>query len=98
MKTDRERLSELVQEANKEISKRIDLDELTDVETAWLSFADYLISKGVTIPVRCGECKYFDRSLKFNGGYCTKTESLFLNHEDWRELNDFCSYGERKEE
>lgn len=52
MKTDREKLSELVQEANKEISKLINSDELTDAKTAWLAFADYLIEHGVTVQKR----------------------------------------------
>jgi len=50
------------------------------------SLADYLIANSVTIPVRCGECESYDTE-----GFCYW----------WKECvrdNDFCSYGERRED
>ena len=49
------------------------------------SLADWLIANGVTIPVRCKDC------TEYNGHrYCRYTEIVVLD-------NDFCSYGERKD-
>ena len=55
--------------------------------------ADYLIANGVTIPVRCKECKHMVRNsnvypqdigcLLFRTDYCIEPEH-------------FCSYGERR--
>ncbi len=47
--------------------------------------ADNLINDGVTIPVRCGDCKAYDKEV----GYC---EAMGFTCE----MNDFCSYGERR--
>jgi hypothetical protein len=56
-----------------------------------MKIADRLIANGVTIPVRCRDCKYF-------GGhgtcYCYAADEngtpIFVREDD------FCSYGERK--
>ena len=48
--------------------------------------ADHLIANGVTIPVRCKGCKYFDCD------YCSHDK---MEHSRCRE-DDFCSYGERR--
>ena len=66
---------------------------LMDSPTLAIS-ADYLISNGVTIPVVCEECKYFDpidENLPYNAGLCSRDNSYCFPL-------DFCSYGERKEE
>ena len=54
--------------------------------------ADYLIANGVTIPVRCKECKHWKNEI--NG--CTEDKrfcdiGFYMVHKD-----GFCSYGERK--
>lgn len=48
---------------------------------------DMLIANGVTIPVRCKDCKFFH-----DKGYCTKTTGLTRIKPDY-----YCSYGERKD-
>ena len=65
--------------------------------------ADYLIANGVTIPVRCKECKHWHEET----GWCTE-HSHFIGEDgeachpsespNWKMLNadDFCSYGERR--
>ena len=84
--TDREKLIELL-DMNCGYVTEMKADEL----------ADYLISKGVTIPVRCSECKFLD-VINIQPVYakCNKTGHIFeLWKEDTRE--HFCSHGERRE-
>ena len=50
--------------------------------------ADHLIANGVTILVRCKDCKCYLRDDMFGGGYC---------HGERVKQDDFCSYGERRE-
>ena len=57
MKTDRENLIELIKESNLSMWGKSGIASAAE-RRAYL--ADYLISKGVTIPVRCSECRYFD--------------------------------------
>ncbi len=89
MKTDREKLIEVL--------KNNPYGQYT-----YEQFADYLISKGVTIPVRCGECKHWcepriDICGQQEYGDCLRPLGAY---EDGIETNadDFCAYGERKEE
>jgi hypothetical protein len=49
--------------------------------------AEQLITNGVTIPVRCKDCKYFYM------GRCSHAANGWLPS---RKDNDFCSYGERR--
>lgn len=51
--------------------------------------AEYLLAHGVTIPVRCNDCKHLRHNLE-NDTYCA-ADGLA----DPRE-NDFCSHGERR--
>ena len=53
--TDREKLIELVQEANDATNKAIEEDRVEDREDAWMFLADYLIAHGVTVQ-ECGGC------------------------------------------
>jgi hypothetical protein len=51
---------------------------------------DYLIANGVTIPVRCKDCKY--RRGDFFGGFvCRLHKGLAMVTDE-----SFCSYGERR--
>lgn len=59
---------------------------------------DGIIIKVDTIPlVRCGECKYFDKSNPWhtNDGYY---DCLYWRQEDSAPVkeDDYCSYGQRK--
>lgn len=61
--TDREKLREVI---NQWLNDPIPFDETFDYGTM---LTDYLISKGVTIPVRCGECVHavpLDRNCELN--------------------------------
>ena len=54
--------------------------------------ADHLIANGVTIPVRCKECKWAEYGKDYEP-YCNHWKSgLYANIKD----DDFCSYGERR--
>ena len=92
--TDRERLIGVLRFG---ASQAYSLDTKEDCE----ELADYLISKGVTIPVRCGECRYAEHLLNAEG---TPYELCNINDEtaeytnNVRHPNGFCSYGEMKEE
>lgn len=79
---DREKLLELMCEA-----KKADTEDAPFCEF----LADFLIANGVTIPVRCKDCKTSRKYHQPAGHrYC-------LHHERRKRDNDFCSRGERKE-
>ena len=80
MKTDREKLIKVLQ--NNPYG-----------QYTYEEFADYLISKGVTIPVRCGECRYKDEIFFKGKGFPICRVSGRATTE-----TAFCSYGERKED
>lgn len=62
--------------------------------------ADYLLSHGVTIPVRCAECKYY---RNHPNGLCYRWTEPSINAKGYKgevhcvEPDDYCSYGERKD-
>lgn len=89
--TEREKLREVI---NQWLNDPIPFDETFDYGTM---LTDYLISKGVTIPVRCGECRYHEQHTQ-NNYYCGRAEEFSEIITNWVEPNDFCSYGERKED
>lgn len=53
---------------------------------------ELLIDAGVTIPVRCKDCKY-----SYGNKYCTNDAWKDEGNTVRIEPDDFCSYGERKE-
>lgn len=74
------------------------MTELNDTKYAW---QDYDAVEGAlrniptvdaVIPVRCAQCKHFKRNLE-NDTYCSIVNGLTDPEED-----DFCSYGERRED
>ena len=89
--TDREKLARLLMD-----SPTLDV-MFGETIDEWYNAADYLISKGVTIPVRCGECRYYEKHTQ-NNYYCGRAEEFSEVITNWVEPNDFCSYGERREE
>ena len=59
--------------------------------------ADYLLSHGVTVPVRCGECCYYRQNTKLAlSDYMDENFYCVLHRSEFTE-NGYCSYGERKE-
>lgn len=89
MKTDREKLIELIAECKDKYPCRGTQDYREFKEY----LADYLISKGVTIPVRCGECKYWMGEIL--GNRCKYHSGM--EHITMMPPEGFCSYGERRE-
>ena len=57
---------------------------------------DGLIANGVTIPVRCKECKHYDNSEGIC--WCHLNSKFFPGGVDWHGFPEdgFCSYGERR--
>lgn len=66
-----------------------DFEEFDEETVA--DIADYLISKGITIPVRCGECIYMEEAYEKNGFLICPASGMEIMN------TDFCRYGERKE-
>jgi hypothetical protein len=84
----REKLIELIRKADKE-----DNESLTqDVHYAFM--ADFLISNGVTIPVRCKDCKHWADGV--NG--CTEHVKCCKIGFYMVGENGYCVYGERRTE
>lgn len=85
-----EKLSNLVNESLLEAYWYEDFPNSDDM-------AKYLIANGVTIPVRCKDCKhcricYPEKQIgkeATQGWYCKE-------HKSYRRPDDFCSYGERR--
>jgi hypothetical protein len=92
--TDREKLIELIAECKDKYPCRGEQDYREFKEY----LADFLLSKGVTIPVRCGECRHWDLfSINSQMGFCIKPLGTYDDDIETH-ATDFCSCGERKEE
>jgi hypothetical protein len=93
MKTDREKLIGVLRLG---ASQAYSLDTKEDCE----ELADHLISEGVTIPVRCGECKHNYSNWEHEENDVTDYSDITCDYfmTDGMDREDFCSYGERKEE
>ena len=90
----REKLIELMKKTPlMEIGGRIADAEKCLVSYVFESFADHLIANGVTIPVRCKDCKYYWMPQ----GFCTHDRHDYQTMSVPQKEDDFCSYGERKE-
>ncbi len=67
-----------------------DNGEFIEKDINFEKIADHLIANGVTIPVRCKDCKY--RRGDFFGGFvCRLHKGLAMVTDE-----SFCSYGERR--
>lgn len=76
----REKLIELIQSA------------VGGCDTYWASLiADHIIANGVTIPVRCKDCSYWEKATANKKGFliCPASGMEIM-------ADDFCSYGERR--
>ena len=69
-----------------------DFEEFDEETVA--NIADYLIEHGVTIPVRCKDCKWGHKYERWDGDEGAECEKYGA----YKMANSFCSYGERKEE
>lgn len=68
-----------------------ELDQMRNMRMGIGECVDILIAEGVTIPVRCKDCKHFiqeEHGCNHFGYY---------SHTPWVDEVDFCSYGERKD-
>ena len=93
--TDRENLIELIREVE-HTCRQVECWDckiyvLEDGNCQAEPIANHLISKGVTIPVRCGECVYWDDDSRCNA----PINGLVR---EYTKFDDFCSYGERRED
>lgn len=94
---DREKLIELI----REVEHTCRQVECWDCKTYVLedgncqaeAIANHLISKGVTIPVRCGECCYYNEN-----GICCCPNAVQSFYGCKVKETHFCSYGERRED
>jgi len=98
MKTDREKLIELICIAPF-YNPRLEFTYGDCLELIKLEYlADYLIKHGVKIPVRCKDCQYYG----ITGDQSCEVHSSTWLEDDYHivtmEPDDYCSYGERKEE
>ena len=92
----REKLIDLCKQANDELRLRAGC-------STWGDFVDILIANGVTIPVRCGECKY---CVVMSEGMCCDRALPTKRMEDYYihgstvlarfDGDAFCSRGERR--
>lgn len=92
MKTDREKLIEMLD---------MNCGYVSEMKAEQL--ADHLISQGVSIPVRCAECVYYSKTTVVGLDMRCNHPQLDYDvecYDHWLETspNDFCSYGERKED
>lgn len=97
--TDREKMVKLLCEANS-ISVDAELFEDSSYAQQLEIEADFLIANGVTIPVRCKDCKYWKPGDSFGGDSLDDMQRIgrcpivrFARRE-----KDFCCEGERRTE
>lgn len=83
--TDRERITEILKAYTKKHNIMASLVILEE-------YAEELIRRGVVMPIRCKDCKHCDPDNRHCDHYMGTV--LPVSRED----NDFCSYGERKDE
>ena len=87
----RDRLVELMCEV-----KHYESDDLTynDIE----NIADHLIENGVTVPVRCKDCKHCDFCYPCKEKDKEAVPAWYCNlHRFYVKADDYCSYGKLKE-
>lgn len=103
MKIDREKLIELLEQAEETYYTQTPIGKLISGELTAEYLADYLIEHGVTIPVRCKDCRY---SGMYRFG-CEETERLacleieedgFIRMACVVTPDYYCGNGEREEE
>ena len=80
---------------NERLINIIGSEASADMETL-KEIADALIAEGVTIPVRCGECKrWVPEDSRKEYGLC---HGFATRRGIWRRADGFCDRGVRKEE
>jgi hypothetical protein len=64
--------------------------------TRLFKLAEYLIENGVTIPVRCKDCRNYDNSEGIC--WCKLNSKFYPGGYDWHSFPEdgYCSYGERR--
>ena len=93
--TDREKMIELMNKVQDYGTKSTYEEHSITVESKNNeSIADHLLANGVTVPVRCKDCKHRYFNDCFESFCCAKRANGF---EDIVEENEFCSRGERKD-
>jgi hypothetical protein len=67
-------------------------------EQAKQEIADHLIRNGVTIPVRCKDCMWFDTDDELADVFHKERHCFCTDVNTYVSENGFCSCGERKEQ
>ena len=95
---DKVKLANLLCKAHNAVTEA-DMEDNLSYAAALGIEADILIANGVTIPVRCDECKWYGVDST-KGGFCalTASPSMWTDGITQLEPNDFCSRGERKDD
>lgn len=91
MKTDRERLVGLIKKANLSMWGK---SGLSSAAARNEHLSDYLVSNGAVIPIRCKDCKNYVHIIGRGENEIKGCQFMGRNIE----ANDFCSYGERKDQ
>lgn len=84
----RDRLVKLIKDSSQYINE---LDDLVE------RVADHLIENGATIPVRCGECKYYEEVEYYHPTDKETFKNVCRLYHRQMHQDDYCSYGQRKE-
>ena len=92
--TDRDRLIELLKEADENTSKNL----IMDYDDAITDNADYLLANDVVKVVRCKDCKHckLQYPAKAKGEEAIEGYYCYLNRE-YVNPTHYCNYGELKE-
>ena len=92
----REKLIELLFRCTQKNIKAELHGEKIEVIISQSKIADHLIANGVTIPVRCEDCKHYDNSEGIQ--WCHLNSKFYKGGVDWHSFPEdgFCSYGERR--
>ena len=92
----REKLIELLFRCTQKNIKAELHGEKIEVIISQSKIADHLIANDVVPVVRCKDCKYREESPWFDGYRCGNPDEGMASGVVLRD-NDFCSYGERKD-
>lgn len=86
------------------IEKLIELLEQVDGESGFRllgyhdarRIADHMMQNGVTIPVRCKDCKHYKSYGKGLDGFESFGKCLYINMDVDMPVGGYCCYGERR--
>ena len=83
--TDKEKITEILKDYTKK-------HNISASSVILEEYAEELIRQGVTMPIRCKDCKWLYKPSQL----CTNKRNRVFNTGVKRDFNCYCSYGERK--